>query len=139
MKLDIARLADGKEVIFRESWDPIDYDLNVPGREHKSSLDVEAIVQRDSGIIKVKVLLRSLLCLTCSRCFKDFEQGLDKVLNFIYSVDLSEKKIELDDDIRGELILDYPQKILCKEDCKGMCPYCGADLNIEKCKCSYSV
>lgn len=135
MKLDVAKLADGQEIIFREAWDPKTSEIDAPGMEYKAALDVEAIASRDSGIIKVKVLLRSVLCLTCSRCFKDFESPLDKTFDLVYSIDLSERTIELDEDIRAELILSYPQKILCRKDCLGLCARCGVDLNEGACTC----
>ncbi|MBI5872559.1 MAG: DUF177 domain-containing protein [Candidatus Omnitrophica bacterium] len=139
MKIDVAKLADGQEIIFREAWDPKTFEIDVPGMEYKAALDVEAIASRDSGIIKVKVLLRSVLCLTCSRCFRDFESPLDQTFDLVYSIDLSERTIELDEDIRAELILSYPQKILCREDCLGLCARCGVDLNEGACMCKRNV
>ena len=41
--------------------------------------------------------------------------------------------IELTDPVRDALILELPIRILCKEDCKGLCPVCGANLNEEDC------
>ena len=34
-----------------------------------------------------------------------------------------------------EILLNWPAKILCKEECKGVCPVCGQNLNIEDCGC----
>ncbi len=139
MKIDVCKLADGQEITFSESWDPEELDLDVPGREYKSPIGVEAIAKRDSGIIKVNVVLKSELRETCSRCFKEFESPLKQVFNFVYSIDLSERTVALDDDIRAELILSSPQKILCSRDCLGLCIRCGADLNEEKCKCKEEI
>ncbi|MFN3694656.1 MAG: YceD family protein, partial [Ignavibacterium sp.] len=44
-------------------------------------------------------------------------------------------KIDFDNDVREFAILAIPMKKLCKEDCKGLCPRCGADLNFEQCTC----
>ncbi len=41
--------------------------------------------------------------------------------------------------LREEAILLIPDKRLCKDDCKGICPDCGVDLNIEKCKCDNKI
>ena len=43
--------------------------------------------------------------------------------------------LELDDAVRTALLLELPSRILCKEDCKGLCSQCGADLNINECSC----
>lgn len=43
--------------------------------------------------------------------------------------------LELDDAVRTALLLELPSRILCKEDCKGLCAQCGANLNINACSC----
>ncbi|MDD5195443.1 MAG: DUF177 domain-containing protein, partial [Candidatus Omnitrophica bacterium] len=43
--------------------------------------------------------------------------------------------LTVDNDIREEVLLNFPMKVLCKPDCKGLCPGCGANLNNEVCKC----
>ena len=44
--------------------------------------------------------------------------------------------IDLGEAVRQALILSYPDKILCKEDCKGICPVCGQVLNVRDCGCT---
>lgn len=57
---------------------------------------------------------------------KEKEEELKSLRNVLYyssdSIDLSERIIEA-------IVVDVPMKVLCKPDCKGLCPYCGADLN----------
>lgn len=48
---------------------------------------------------------------------------------------LSGNQLELDDYIRDNLIVNVPMRYLCKDDCKGLCPICGNDLNIKECGC----
>jgi uncharacterized protein len=43
--------------------------------------------------------------------------------------------IELDDLVREELLLAVPAHVLCREDCKGLCPVCGIDRNASSCQC----
>lgn len=43
--------------------------------------------------------------------------------------------IELDDLVREEILLAMPGQILCREDCKGLCPVCGIDRNASSCEC----
>jgi len=47
----------------------------------------------------------------------------------------SGEEIDLADHLRGQLALYFPTRFLCKPDCKGLCPHCGADLNMEPCRC----
>ncbi len=37
--------------------------------------------------------------------------------------------------ICNELLAQWPMRVLCKEDCKGLCSRCGADLNVSPCDC----
>ncbi|MBY4796817.1 DUF177 domain-containing protein [Collinsella sp. AGMB00827] len=46
------------------------------------------------------------------------------------------RRIDLYDAIMDAIVMDTPFVVLCKEDCKGLCPVCGANLNEESCSCS---
>lgn len=41
----------------------------------------------------------------------------------------------LEDVLREQVLLSLPARTLCREDCKGLCPRCGHDLNTEQCTC----
>ena len=43
--------------------------------------------------------------------------------------------VELDEVVISDILLSLPQKNLCKTDCKGLCPQCGANLNLGACDC----
>lgn len=45
------------------------------------------------------------------------------------------KEIELDDILVSNFLMNVPIKYLCREDCKGLCPHCGANLNEQTCDC----
>ena len=135
MKIEVSKLSEGRELVLFEEWKPQVRELNAPGWLYKSPLKVRALAVRDCGIIKVEVSAQAAVILTCSRCLKDFFLPLDKRFELIYPVDLSGKVIVLDGDVREELLLGYPQKILCKKECRGLCPKCGADLNEGACRC----
>ncbi len=44
-------------------------------------------------------------------------------------------QLDLDELVLSDILLSLPTKILCNEDCKGLCPVCGKDLNIGNCEC----
>ena len=44
-------------------------------------------------------------------------------------------KLDLTDAARDALLLELPYRFLCSEDCKGLCPHCGANLNLGACTC----
>ena len=45
----------------------------------------------------------------------------------------------LEDALREQVLLAVPLKALCRENCKGLCPHCGANLNQERCSCAVTV
>ena len=57
-----------------------------------------------------------------------FERDLDFA---VYEND----QIDLDELVLEQLELSLPSRVLCREECRGLCPQCGADLNFEQCEC----
>ena len=57
----------------------------------------------------------------------DYQSEEDYTLN-LSSVDLTKP-------VENNLLSSIPTRILCKDDCKGLCPYCGKDLNNQVCNC----
>lgn len=45
-------------------------------------------------------------------------------------------ELDLAEHLRGQVALHYPVRFLCLPDCRGLCPACGANLNIESCSCA---
>ena len=43
--------------------------------------------------------------------------------------------VELKDVLREQVLLAVPLKAVCRDDCKGLCPHCGKNLNVESCQC----
>ncbi|MBR3148913.1 MAG: DUF177 domain-containing protein [Eubacterium sp.] len=87
----------------------------------------------------------------CDRCAEDFKReysfDLNKVVveklendeNFDDFVVVEGCKLDLDDFIYQEIQLFLPQKMLCDEECKGICPKCGKNLNEGECGCKKDV
>jgi uncharacterized protein len=53
----------------------------------------------------------------------------------IYLIDAGAKELDLRPALREEWLLAQPRYVLCREDCKGLCPKCGKDLNQGPCDC----
>jgi uncharacterized protein len=54
----------------------------------------------------------------------------------VYAIDASARELDLRPAIRESYSLAAPQFVLCREDCMGLCPTCGADLNAGACACA---
>jgi len=40
-----------------------------------------------------------------------------------------------DEEAKNQIILEFPERFHCKDDCKGLCPVCGCNLNLKQCDC----
>lgn len=96
---------------------------------------VEAQVSRGINFVSVVLSLAGSLQAVCSLCLVEFPKDFEKRTTLNIPLDKGENVIELTEDIREAILLDYPIKPLCKPDCRGICPLCGANLNEEKCGC----
>ena len=97
--------------------------------------------------------------LSCNRCLKEFEQPMHVTFaeQFYPTVDvvsglplppIDEEEIfpiddhhlvDLTEAVRQNVLLTLPMVTLCREDCKGLCPQCGHDLNLGPCECKPEV
>ena len=72
--------------------------------------------------------------LICDRCMADVDKRVD--LSFDREILLADgHSLDLDELIREEAILNFPQKVLCREDCLGICEICGKNKNENACEC----
>lgn len=88
----------------------------------------------------------------CDRCVDDFDWKMDRSYTMVYvqgnrsTVDVKKEEeiqvlsadtnyIDLDEDVRQYIVLTIPQKLLCQEDCQGLCPKCGVNRNTTTCTC----
>jgi len=124
----------------------------VPIRTAVRALRIGDMVEID-GDVETSVRL------PCSRCLQQFETHLKSHFAFTCmrratdviedtepkEIELSAEdmgivyfqgeKINLKDTIQEQVIMEFPLRALCKQDCKGLCPGCGADLNEDLCDC----
>ena len=110
----------------------VDRDIKI---KDSVQLDLEIYNTRDSFV--VKGTLEAELILSCSRCLQKYssEIKLDISEDVLKSEMEDEEELYLDDIVKDNIILSLPMKPLCSEDCKGICPNCGQDLNEGECDC----
>lgn len=101
----------------------------------RSALTVKAKVQRIDNQIIAHARVRADYGYLCARCLEDFHEEYEKEYHFDFELTDEIEYIDLGEEIRQELILANPARILCKKDCKGICSGCGVNLNLEQCKC----
>ncbi|OGQ23397.1 MAG: hypothetical protein A3I05_05540 [Deltaproteobacteria bacterium RIFCSPLOWO2_02_FULL_44_10] len=70
------------------------------------------------------------------RARKAYEEERELVLEDLEFSFYEGDRIDLDDIIREHIVLSLPMMRLCQEDCKGLCQYCGKNLNEGSCQCA---
>jgi len=134
VKIDINKIPlEG--LTLEEEVNPSGLDLETDIVKFLEPIKIRAEVSKITNAVTVNLSLSGSMHLNCSRCLREFNVALKKNLRLNYQVNKSESIIDLDQDIKEEIILDYPIKPLCNPDCKGLCPKCGGNLNEEKCSC----
>lgn len=90
-----------------------------------------------SGLL-VKGRLWTEVNLTCARCLTKFARPL-AVDEFFFQEELSQRRrFDLTGNLREDILLQLPQRALCKPTCKGLCLVCGQNLNVKPCGCKES-
>jgi len=131
VKIDINNIPF-EGLTLEEKVSPSVLDLETDTVKLSGPIKIRAEVSRVTNAVTVGLSLSGSILLSCSRCLKEFNVALKKIPRLNYQVDKSKPIIDLDQDIREEIILDYPIKPLCNPDCKGLCPKCGKNLNPER-------
>jgi len=151
VKIDINKIPlDG--LIIEEQVNPSALDLETETVKFSGPVRIRAEVSKITNAVTVNLRVNGSMHLNCSRCLKECEIDLKKDLRLNYQVDKTELiidtstplechgerslTIDLDQDIKEEIILDYPIKHLCNPDCKGLCHKCGKNLNEGGCSCA---
>lgn len=165
MKITVSHIPpDGLHIHFTEKADhfPVLADM-IADREIAFSTpvtgEISAVVMSEE-LIEVRGRLTATLSCECGRCLEPFEQPLTRtfLLNFVNAHEeeegLSEEGgeheimdkdisteyftgdvIELSDAIQEQIVMNLPARPLCSDTCKGLCPSCGANLNLSSCAC----
>ena len=112
----------------------------------------------DDESVHVRGHLAARLGMQCGRCLEPFEMALDQELELFYlphvkdaeeededEVELSDhdmvvayyrdRRLDLAEVVREQIVLALPLRRLCREDCRGLCPSCGTNRNLAACAC----
>ena len=111
------------------------------------ALAVSGQIANRAGIVTLRYQISGKLPFRCDRCLMQSEREIDNTFEHIVVQSLEDETLDdayltapdgvltLDEIAGADIQLSLPQVMLCKEDCKGLCPMCGADLNKESCGC----
>lgn len=147
MKISLKDVAtqDSRSIGFDYTINRSDEQVNFeyPFRE---PIRISGALSESSGMFRLELEVQAQIDTACARCLKPvaYQKVTDVSLILTRKVEQEEMDdilfIETDEvDIDGialsELLLDMEMVALCREDCKGLCPKCGANLNDGACGC----
>lgn len=131
---------------FAYELTPDELDITDTDLKVTAPIQVEGVVENAGDVILLKADVKTEIERTCGRCLKVFTEpltaqvvekfypaGAENIENdaFIYESDL----LDITEPVRESLLLAVPLQSLCREDCRGLCPVCGADRNEGDCGC----
>ena len=139
----------GKHLDFQFSMDLSD--LEFAGRYPVTQpVEVTGRVRNTADVLELELTARTTLDAVCDRCGKAFPLEKEITYQCLLAEELQNEdnddivlledgQADVGDLARTAFILGMDSKTLCSEDCKGLCPRCGADLNLGPCSCQKEV
>ncbi len=147
MLIDVKNLLKGQT-------DRIEFDYLTPPPENfddiafTGDVRITGYVLNQGGYISLSADAALPFRTHCSRCWKELQSEFSlhfnkslAVKNTLENEDnddyllIIDNKVDLDTPLLEAVLLEFPYTFLCKEDCKGLCSKCGADLNEGDCDC----
>jgi uncharacterized protein len=146
-------------VVVSESLKPGVVDLRSPDCRQVGPLTVDAIVSLVSEEIRVQGRLEVEVEAECSRCLELVRIPVKKDFDLFYrssktltptkrdeEIELKPQELdvgffvgtglELNDTLREQILIEVPMQPMCQPRCRGLCPECGANLNVAPCGCA---
>ena len=111
------------------------FDLDTEDVSVVSPVSIDYSVFLEGEELVTHLAIHCVRNLICARCLTQFEDEFSKEVDLVYPTK-GVTVVDLTDDIRQEIVMEYPIKPLCRESCKGACPQCGQNLNEAKCECN---
>ncbi len=117
-------------------------ELDIPGDDRQSCPEpfrIQALATLVSGGLLVQGTLSGRIRCRCDRCLLYYTQECQDIpVCHDYPPPLGET-VDLTEDVRDDILLVFPQRLLCSPECRGLCPECGQNLNVRECACGGGV
>ena len=155
MRIEVENLKEKAEV-FSHSYAPGEVELEEEGARLVADAVVEGSASRKGEEVRVRGKIVTEVELLCDRCTAPARAPLEVEFDASFipqsaaaaetdNVELLAEDlglaayegdaVDLDELVREQILLALPSRNLCREDCKGLCQKCGADLNAGECSC----
>jgi len=134
MRVKVEKIRD-KEIEIEEEISASAWELHSSDITFVDSIYLKCKFSRVRDEIIAETLVTTHRDVICSRCLQQARHVVEQSFTKNYQNNKVGEWLEINEDIREEILLNFPMKPLCKEDCKGQCSGCGVDLNNQECNC----
>ncbi len=119
--------------------------VDIKGYSFNYPITVKGSVFNHAGIVMLKFCASFIMNAECDRCLamfdRDYSFEFEHILVRSLNTDNDEyivapDQLDLDELVIMDVLLQLPSKMLCKDDCAGLCLHCGTDLNFNECNCN---
>jgi uncharacterized protein len=152
MKVDLRNITpEGCDLAYSEIAE--DLELNADGFDFPQPIEVNISAAKSGDEILLQGQVSTTVEMECARCLENFEMDVNPKIQFVVQLlDIKEPQPSEDDDfvilpkttgeidisqrVREAILLELPLKPLCSDNCRGLCPMCGTNLNEAECDCT---
>ncbi len=138
MKIKVEKIRD-KAIEIEEEIPASSWELNSSDITFVNSILLKSKFSRVRDEIVVQTLVTTHRDVVCSRCLRQARQAVEQSFTKSYKDSEVGECLEINADIREDILLNFPMQALCKRDCKGVCSRCGVDLNHQECNCQQEI
>ena len=131
MKVKISEIPEGGLTVS-EKFNPAQMNLDTPQMRFTGAVLVTGHFERMVDTVQVEVEASAPMQEICGRCLAANDAVYAEGFHLDYSVK-DQTTLDITEDVRQEIMLSYPVKILCREECRGLCPQCGVNWNEGSC------
>jgi len=157
MRIELANLEDGKGE-FSSTYEAGQLELQDERVQLAGPVSINGRVKRSGAEVIVSGHIIGKLFINCDRCLTPLDMTLNNDFELEYvngsdyeelhDAELTEEQlaisvfdgvgIDVDEIVKEQVLLAVPTRLLCRDDCKGICPVCGSDKNTTDCNCEAS-
>jgi uncharacterized protein len=134
VKIEVEKIKE-EGIELEEDVAVADWDLDSFDIKFVDNIHLDCKFKRVGKEIMVEAMAVTHRNIVCSRCLREARHTLKQDFTLLYNVNELGNYLDINKEIREEILLNYPMKVLCCPDCKGLCSGCNANLNIEQCRC----
>jgi uncharacterized protein len=134
VKIPLSGFKGDRSLVLEEELNPEDLDLDIGVMSFPDALTVKAEAWKSDDDLSVQVHVEGTRHFTCSLCLEEFNNLFEKDFSLHYDIKGLDS-VTIDQDVRDEILMEHPIRVLCRPDCRGLCPFCGTNLNTDKCDC----